>query len=388
LSLTFKGFNYVSYYNTAYSDNDSLTSLVSTNANAAALSYEWGINANTDTVYADSAYTPTLTLLGSTITEAAGDGLSVMVRPLIDFLNASDSGSYGKGDFRAYFNPGAAGSAAANGFFASYQSMMVSAAEQAQADHAPLLCIGAELDGITGLAYKSYWTSIIDAIRNTAHYTGALTYSALRDDNLSPWQDSIAHTGLAAGTGNIATQVSFWSELNYVGIDEYAPLSNTIGSSTTNPTVAQLTQGWTQTPTDSGATATTYQVTGNQSLISYFESVSTATGLPLLFTEIGYPNATDAATQPYLSSTNVVDNTLQANLYQAFFDAWKADGNSSLAGVYFWNWDPNAGEVGPGHGVNFSPQGLAAQTVVTNGFAATLTEPIIVPQWGNGVIDL
>jgi hypothetical protein len=65
----------------------------------------------------------------------------------------------------------------------------------------------------------------------------------------------------------------------------------------------------------------------------------------------------------------VFDPTLQANLYQAFFDAWRQSGDTSLAGVYFWNWDPNAAKVGPGNGANFSPQGLAAQTVVTTEFA-------------------
>jgi hypothetical protein len=66
----------------------------------------------------------------------------------------------------------------------------------------------------------------------------------------------------------------------------------------------------------------------------------------------------------------VFDPTLQANLYQAFFNAWSQSGDTSLAGVYFWNWDPNPAEVGPGNGANFSPQGLAAQNVVTTEFTA------------------
>ena len=109
--------------------------------------------------------------------------------------------------------------------------------------------------------------------------------------------------------------------------------------------------------------------TGNQSLISYFASVATQTGLPLIFTEIGYESASDAAAQPFATSTHVYDPALQANLYTAFFEAWQQSGNNALTGVYFWNWDPNAAEVGPSNGPNFSPQGESAQTVVTANFS-------------------
>ena len=97
-------------------------------------------------------------------------------------------------------------------------------------------------------------------------------------------------------------------------------------------------------------------------------ALTAAVGKPLIFTELGYENATDAASQPAGSSTNVVDSSLQAKLYEAFFEAWQQAGNSSLTGVYFWNWDPNASEVGPGNGVNFSPQGLPARAVAADWF--------------------
>jgi hypothetical protein len=136
-----------------------------------------------------------------------------------------------------------------------------------------------------------------------------------------------------------------------------------------NPTLAQLIAGWTQTPTD----LTSLLVTHGQSLINYFESVAAAVGKPLVFTELGYENATDAASSPAGSHTNIVNSSLQAELYQAFFQAWLQAGNTSLTGVYFWNWDPNAADVGPGT-VNFSPQGLPAQDVVTNWFSGLLAQ--------------
>jgi hypothetical protein len=350
-SLTLRGFNYTSYYSGAYENADSLSDLVATGANTVALNIEYGIDVSNSTVYSDASYTDSLTALGDTIKEATADGLSVMVRPLIDFLQPSLIGSYSVGDWRSYYNP-----TDVSAFFASYKTMIVDEATVAQANGATSLCIGTELDQLTGPAYLSQWTDIISAVR--AVFTGQLTYSADWNDAVSPWQ---GQHGLPVGTGNLATQVSFWNQLDYVGVDVYAPLSDAA-----NPTLADLVAGWTQTPTDAGALA----VTGKQSLISYFESVAVATGKPLLFTELGYESASDAASQPAGSSTNVFDPSLQANLYQAFFNAWSQSGDTSLAGVYFWNWDPNAAEVGPGNGANFSPQGLPAQTVVSTEFAA------------------
>jgi hypothetical protein len=379
LSLANMGFDYVAYYNGAYENADSLVALDATGANSIEASLDYGIDPQTSTVYADPNYTDNLSALGATIRQAVGLGLSVMVRPLIDFVNPTDlTGTpYGVDDWRTYYNPGPAGSASANAFFASYKTMILQEAQVAAANGATSLCIGTELDQITGPAYKSYWDSIISALR-TDYPTLKLTYAADWDDDLSPWR--WGGTGLAAGTGNLATQVSFASELNSIGIDCYAPISDAA-----NPTLAQLVAGWTQTPTD----PTSLAVTGGQSLIAYFESVAAAVGKPLTFTELGFENATDAASQPAGSSTNVVASSLQAELYQAFFEAWQKAGNSSLTGVYFWNWDPNAAEVGPGEGVNFSPQGLPAQGVATDWFGQGPVVAFNAPILGaNGAITL
>jgi hypothetical protein len=349
-SATYQGFNYVSYYNGAYENADSLPALVATGANAAAFTLDYGIDVNNSTVYADSNYTDSLTALGDTIAEAKSRGLSVMVRPLIDFLDPSKIGSYSVGEWRSLYNPSNPAA-----FFASYKTMIVGVAQVAQANGADMLSVGAELDQLTGPAYLSYWTDIVSSVR--AVFSGKLTYSSDWDDDISPWQ---AENGLTAGTGSLATQVSFWNELDYLGIDCYAPLSDAA-----HPVLADLMTGWTQTPSD----PTSLAVTGNQSLIGYFETVVTQTGLPLIFTELGYESASDAAQQPSGTSTRVYDPALQAILYTAFFDAWQQSANHPLAGVYFWNWDPNAAEVGPGHGPNFSPQSEPAQRVVTAAFA-------------------
>ena len=336
LSLRYKGFAYPAFYNHAYEDADSLAGVAATGANAVELTLEFGIDAVHSQVVTDTNYTDSLTALGNAIDEANALGLKVMVRPLIDFLDPSVTGPYSVGDWRQTYQPSDTST-----FFASYKQMIVAQAQIAQQHGAQMVSIGAELDQLANAPYASYWEDIIAAMRDA--FNGELTYSA-------SW--------------NTAAQVSFWSLLDYEGIDCYIPLS--IAS---NPSVQALVDGWTQTATQS-ANPNAYSEIGGQSPIQYFQSLAMQSGKPLLFTEIGYANDTGAAGDPS-ADNNSVDPTLQANLYQAFFDAWSQAGPTSLVGIFFWEWDPNssASNVGPNID-SFSPQNSPAQTVVTNGFGA------------------
>ncbi len=206
-SLQYKGFDYVAFYNGAYENSDSLPSLAQTSANSIEATLDYGIDVATSQVVADPNYTDSLAALGNTIAQAESLGLSVMVRPLIDFLDPTVIAPYSVGDWRQNYQPTNVAA-----FFASYQQMIVQEAQVAQANGAQMLSIGAELDQLTGPQYLSYWTDIITAVRQV--FSGALTYSA-------SW--------------NTASQVSFWSQLNYEGIDNYVPLSNA-----PNPTLQDL----------------------------------------------------------------------------------------------------------------------------------------------------
>src|SRR5439155_12095433 len=118
----------------------------------------------------------------------------------------------------------------------------------------------------------------------------------------------------------------------------------------------------------------TFNTTGGKSLIQYFEDVSAALNKPLLFTEIGYNSAPDAASQPFFTSSNTYDPQLQTLLYQAFFQAWKDQGNTSLQGVYIWEWEPNPNSVGAGVNPSWTPQGsTGALQAVDAAFTAAIT---------------
>jgi hypothetical protein len=363
-TLTIKAVSYGAYSYGSYAAANSLPSVVALGANAVAEGSDFGIDAQNSTVYAN-AVAGGATESDADVAEAIGEatklGLSVMLKPTIDFLPGASgqsnpmNGNYPAGTARTLYNPTSVAS-----FFASYEQVIVEEAKVAQANGASIFCIGCELDQLTGPNYLSYWTSIISAVRIV--YSGKLTYAALWNDDVSPWVG--AGSNLPAGTGNLATQVSFWNQLDYVGIDEYAPISDLAA-----PTLNQLIAGWTATPTDKETLA----VTGNQSLIAYDESVAAAAGKPLLFTEIGYGNASDAAIDPASpgyaqngSADNATaDPTLQADLYEAFFDAWAQDGNGALVGAYLWNWHPSPS--GDPYDLQTSQ---SAQSAVTVGFAA------------------
>ena len=131
-SLQYKGFDYVAFYNGAYENSDSLPSLVQTGANSIETTLDYGINAQTSQVVADPNYTDSLSALGATIAQAESLGLSVMVRPLIDFLNPTESAPYSVGEWRQDYQPTDVAT-----FFASYKQMIVSEAEVAQAERRP-----------------------------------------------------------------------------------------------------------------------------------------------------------------------------------------------------------------------------------------------------------
>jgi hypothetical protein len=119
-SLQYKGFDYVAFYNGAYENSDSLQSLVQTGANSIETTLDYGINAQTSQVVADPNYTDSLNALGATIAQAESLGLSVMVRPLIDFLNPTESAPYSVGEWRQDYQPTDVAT-----FFASYKQMIV-----------------------------------------------------------------------------------------------------------------------------------------------------------------------------------------------------------------------------------------------------------------------
>jgi hypothetical protein len=179
-----------------------------------------------------------------------------------------------------------------NAWFASYQNFIYHYADLAQQGGASQLVVGTELKSLSGSAYTSRWQQIIAGIRQ--RFSGKLTYAA-------NW--------------NEYGQVKFWGSLDYIGVDAYFPLVNTVGAS-----VSDLVSAWT-----------------SRGYVDSLHNISTAYGRPVLFTEIGYRSVSDTAIHPNIwTSTGTIDLGAQATAYEAAFETFA--GRPWFAGMYWWNW--------------------------------------------------
>lgn len=161
----------------------------------------------------------------------------------------------------------------------------------AQMYHIPLFVIGNELVEFT-LSHPKIWREMIRKIRII--YDGKITYG-------SNW-------------GKEFEQLTFWDDLDFIGISNYYPLSNK-----TNPTDEELLQG-------------------ANHIIKRIEKVSKRFGKQIIFTEIGYRSSK----APWLTSNEddkskrTINNNSQYRAYNAVAKAIK--NKSWLRGLFWWKW--------------------------------------------------
>ncbi len=108
-------------------------------------------------------------------------------------------------------------------FFASYKAIVLGWAQYARAYGMSLLVIGTEMGGyLTGPAlYRPIWTDIVTSVR--ARFKGAVTYAA--GAGVLPSRYYTATKPDWSWEYDEATHVSFWSALDYVGLDAYPILA-------------------------------------------------------------------------------------------------------------------------------------------------------------------
>jgi hypothetical protein len=233
--------------------------------------------------------------------QARALGLKVTLKP---HVNVND------GTWRGLIAPtdGAA-------WWASYRAMIQHYADLANQGGATMLVVGTEMQSMT-LATARWQTVISDA---RARFSGKLTYAA----NYTEFQ-----------------QIQFWNSLDYIGVDAYFALTNTIGD-----TVATLKGRWT-----------------SWGWKTALKNVSTAFGKPVLFTEIGYRSTADTALHPGMWDTpGAVDLAAQAKAYEAFYEAF--EGETWFAGAYWWNWPAQIGPS-PGWDSDYPSIGKPAEDIM------------------------
>jgi len=198
----------------------------------------------------------------------------------------------------------------------SYAAFILNYAQLAEKLKIPLFCIGTEMK--TFVEKKpDYWGKLIVKIRNV--YSGKITYAA-------NW-DEVNH-------------LTFWNQLDMIGIDAYFPLSNS-----KNPTLAELEKGWEHHKINIKKLAEKYQK-------------------PILFTEFGYRSVNYATKEPW-SSTKIegeVNLTLQSEALQSLFNQFWSE--KWFAGGFVWKWHANQQESGGGNNNRYTPQNKPAEKLI------------------------
>jgi hypothetical protein len=318
-----QGFGVLSEWNGQVSSgtaSQAMQAIAQTGANSIEIAPRiWTTTHTSNTVFADPAKTESDQSLIQGILNAEKDGLSVVLKPAISPLDGAGSSALAPTDVAA--------------FFGSYKAEIVHLAQIAQETGVQTFALGNEMSSLTGAQYLPYWTDIISAVR--AVYHGELTYAAATDE---------------------AYKVSFWSQLDTIGVNTYPPLSVP-----GNPTVQDLVNAWSQVPTNP-YWANAFE---HMSPVDFLHSLSQQYGKPVLMTEAGYMSidytGTITGSWKVSGALNVQE---QANAYKAFFEVWGAQQGSWMKGVEFWQWDMSNAYSPAG----FSPMGKPAQAIVSEYF--------------------
>ena len=207
----------------------------------------------------------------------------------------------------------------------NYRDFMFRYAELAELAGAEMFCIGTELSVLT-IQEPDFWRELIQDIRKI--YSGKITYGA-------NWYHEYEN-------------ITFWDELDYIGVQAYFPLTKN-----ESPTTDEIEQGW-------------------QKYLPQLQKISNRFQKKILFTELGYRSTVKAASEPWLwieQSCNNPDHyspETQVNSYTAFFNqVWPQEW---FGGVHLWqlrDHTPKEDQID----LNFTPRGKPASQIIANKFA-------------------
>lgn len=196
-----------------------------------------------------------------------------------------------------------------------FSKYIINHARKADSLDVELFCIGTEYR-IPARERPEFWRKLISEVRGV--YGGKITYA-------SNWDNY--------------ENITWWNELDYIGIDAYFPLVE--GE---HPTIDQIKKGW-------------------DPVKQKLNAFSNKWNKPILFTEYGFQSVNGAAGKHWevdKSSSNI-NNALQADAYEATFQAF--DDEPWFAGGFFWKWHFNTGK-GNWRGTEWTPQGKPAEQVI------------------------
>ena len=253
----------------------------------------------------DSAWSVTDADVLAAIDLAHRRGLKVLLKPHVDPQDGTDRWQINPSNRAAWFD--------------SYRSMMTHYATIARHEGVEEFSVGCELASMSGSADRIAWLTVINAIK--AVYSAPLVYAAKADEY---------------------PNVSFWDQLNFIGIDAYFPLS-------TRPTtdVSDLEAAWIP-------------------IRDQMSAFAVGAGRRILFTEAGYPSLVGAAVEPWNNQySSTPSQQEQAAAYQALLATFS--GQPWWAGAFWWSWWTDNGVFAPR---DLAIGGKLAASVVRNWWAS------------------
>ncbi|MGI5836933.1 MAG: glycoside hydrolase family 113 [Chloroflexota bacterium] len=296
----------------------SLRRLKASGANTVSPVITWFVTHPYDVNIHSGKWTPKDEDLIAVVNEAHRLGLQVVFRLHIDCED---------GTWRARINPDDK-----DAFFSAYRSVLLHYADLARNHNVEGMVIGAELSSLSGPSYTHYWRSMIAEVRG--RFDGFLTYSA---------QWGSAPASAEQDQFREYEQIEFWPDLDYLGISAYFELTQ---DGQPSPTNQELVFNWDE---------------WRKLRIEPFQA---RYDMPLIFTEVGYPSAPEAARHPWAGGgSSMVNLQLQAALYDALFESWA--GVDWFHGAYLWFW-PSDFERGGLADSDYPPLGKPAEQVLRN----------------------
>lgn len=200
----------------------------------------------------------------------------------------------------------------------SYTEYIITYAEIAQLHKVKLFCIGTELRQVAKTR-PQFWKQLIAEVQTI--FKGKITYA-------SNWDNY--------------ENITFWNDLDYIGIDSYFPLSEK-----KTPNFDSLKKAW-------------------NPIKEKLKNFSSYHQKPILFTEFGYPSSDYCAKESWSDNNNYNENQqAQANAYVALFESlWNEDW---FAGGFLWKWHLQK-NTKRSYKTNFTPQGKEASKVICKWF--------------------
>ena len=206
-----------------------------------------------------------------------------------------------------------------------YRDFILRYARIAQESQVELFCVGTELTRLS-IEKPDFWKELITSCKKI--YSGKITY--------------------AANWYNEYEKITFWDQLDYIGVQAYFPLTKS-----KNPSVKEISEGW-------------------KKHSSSLTSISKKYNRKILFTELGYKSTIDSAIEPWkwLDYSSDPEQSpsyqTQANCYQAFFDSiWN---KKWFAGVHIWQLRSDYFKQEKFNNLDFTPQGKPAEKIITREF--------------------